>query len=71
MAGNRTAAGMADGGKVVRKKTGTRLFGRLAERALVVLAVAGVTRAIRLLVCQSAWKPDPLSAPNVDPCLGH
>jgi hypothetical protein len=21
--------------------------------------------------CQSAWKPDPLSAPNVDPCLGH
>lgn len=22
-------------------------------------------------ICQSAWKPDPLSAPNVDPCLGH
>jgi hypothetical protein len=21
--------------------------------------------------CQSARKPDPLSAPNVDPCLGH
>ncbi|MFG1302346.1 CRISPR-associated endonuclease Cas3'' [Xanthobacter sp. V3C-3] len=21
--------------------------------------------------CQSAWKPDTLSAPNVDPCLGH
>ena len=25
----------------------------------------------RLAECQSAWKPDPLSAPNVDPCLGH
>lgn len=31
----------------------------------------GVDSASRFAICQSARKPDPLSAPNVDPGLGH
>jgi DNA helicase-2/ATP-dependent DNA helicase PcrA len=38
------------------------------EETRTFAAVADLLAAIN---CQSAWKPDPLSAPNVDPCLGH